>query len=144
MRKVVFGVCPHPDRLRACKPVEMLSAALEAGKLPCFCEIYGQPSPDGFGDCAEISIALLTDVFRLNGARGWLLCEGDVRPKGREYWHSWLEADGWVVDAASGKMLVMDARLYRDATRPVAVKRRTAREWLREVHSDWLPERGNE
>jgi hypothetical protein len=100
---IKFAIVPDPIR-PDCKPQTMLSGMLERGELPKFSKAWG--STPG-GDCHEIAEDLCTDLVRSPSRWSWrwITAQTKFGP------HSWLECDGWAVDASNG------------ATRPVLIQR---------------------
>ncbi len=99
-----------PDPLRPhCEPVEMLTRLMNMGRMPRFTAAWGNER----GDCHEIVMAILLDLASV-GIRNWRWCRGVFDRIGD---HSWLEVDGWAIDAANGSdekpIIVMRAADYR-------------------------------
>jgi hypothetical protein len=85
-----------------CDPAVIIAALLEAGKLPMFASFYR-----GHNNCYVIVRQLRDDFKALGvdhkfqyrvGCSGVLKAIGD--PNGGM--HSWIEAEGWVIDASGG------------------------------------------
>lgn len=66
------------------------------------------------GDCHEITVALATDLLKVDPAGDeWRWITADCARIGS---HSWLECDGWAIDASNGKthpVLIQRADDYR-------------------------------
>lgn len=126
--------------VRGCAPRSMLVLLQDLGdpgKFPRFRRIFGVPSPDGLGDCHEIAFALMLDLITLRRAGRWLWATGEcttARAKG--FSHSWLIYDGWVLDASSGKAIIMSLPEFTTMMRAQRVGTRTSRQtlkWMRKV-----------
>jgi hypothetical protein len=87
---------------------------------------------DGLGDCHDIAMALMTDLSLAGAAEGWAYVLGGLRTKNGVIEHSWLEFDGWAVDAANGKCLVVPSSTY-----PAA---KIVRRMPRDEFAAWLAE----
>jgi hypothetical protein len=103
-----------------CTAAEAIGAVRDAGQLPRFEKTFGRVSLDGLGDCHEIAMALMVDLVMARAAEGWSYVLGTIRGPAGHIEHSWLEYDGWAVDAANAKCLVVRASAYP----AVAVARR--------------------
>jgi hypothetical protein len=110
--EIKFAVVPDPAH--DCKPLATLSGMLDSGVLPTFAFLWGLT--DG-GDCHEIAEALSNDLTRA-GHDDWQWITADCKPPTGH--HSWLECNGWAVDASNGKtrpVLIQRASDYRRAMR---------------------------
>jgi len=75
--------------------------------------LYGNGQTDG--NCHEICIALTAGLTAGKCAHGWAWVTGQVHfgePSTPAVEHSWMEYDGWALDASNGKILIVDAQLY--------------------------------
>jgi hypothetical protein len=86
--------------------------------LPNFRAAFGAPSPDGLGDTHEIAIALMTDLHMAGAAGPWTYVYGRLATYNGVMEHSWLEFDGWAVDASNGQCLIIPVALYREKGTP--------------------------
>jgi len=110
-----FAIVPdpaHPD----CKPLATLQTMLASGALPRFAFLWGLT--DG-GDCHEIAEALATDLLSSPDDWRWIMAECKP-PTGS---HSWLECDGWAVDASNGKTRPPIVQRASDYRRTLKAKR---------------------
>lgn len=79
------------------------------------------------GNCVEVAQGLMTDLIMAQCAQGWNLVKGH---REEDRWeHTWLECDGWAVDASNsflpvkvGKFFILidDAHHYRRETRRIS------------------------
>ena len=131
-----YGICPDPKRPRRdCKLMSVIGQLACEGELQRFTEVYGAPSFDGLGDCFQAAEALMLDLGSADRATGWEVVRGFGYFGGPvPFPHYWIEHDGWALDAANGKFLVIDAALYRTITRPTGIERWTYRKFLRLRH----------
>ena len=113
MRAVAIYLAPS-EPPRPCAAVEVMDALAAEGRLPQFLRAFGAYRHGGPGNCHDCALGLLADLRSAHQATGWVWCYGWCRIGPNECWHSWLEHDGWAVDGACGKLLVMDAGLYRE------------------------------
>jgi hypothetical protein len=95
-RPITFAVVPNaafPD----CEPARVLASLLDAGMLRRFSRKYGMR----LGDCHEIAQALIRDLADCHGAPRfkWFWYVGDCPQIGD---HSWIECEGWAIDASCG------------------------------------------
>lgn len=105
-----------PDR--PCAPGDVMIELANSGKLPNFQREFGAPRPDGLGDCHDVTLALMVDLIAAERADGWSWVQGSiVTGHGERFDHSWLEHDGWAVDVANGKVLVMRSSRYDEMTK---------------------------
>jgi hypothetical protein len=117
---IKFAVVPdaaHPE----CKPLATLSGMLERDALPTFAFLWGLTDN---GDCHEIAEALSNDLTdNLASPRDeWNWIMADCERIGS---HSWLECDGWAIDASNGKTRPVIIQRAADYRRAVKVKRVT-------------------
>jgi hypothetical protein len=54
----------------------------------------------------------MVDLVMARASEGWNYVLGVVRAPGGEIEHSWLEYDGWAVDASKAQFLVTPASAY--------------------------------
>jgi hypothetical protein len=94
-----------------CSAGEAIGSLLSAGQLPHFEQVFGAPSRDGLGDCHEVAMALMVDLVTAGAAEGWMYVLGRIR-RTCEVEHSWLEYDGWVVDASNATCMVVPGSEY--------------------------------
>lgn len=103
--------------------------------FPRFARLFGAPSLDGLGDCHEVAIALMLDLADLHRADGWVWAMGTcTSQKEADFTHSWLQCDGWMLDASNGHALVAPMGDYRGWMHARNVVTRTAQqvlEWLK-------------
>jgi hypothetical protein len=81
-----------------CEPYTILETLISAGELRRFTRSYGKRA----GDCHEIALALvcaLADV-KERAPFKWLWYVGDCPDIGE---HSWIECEGWAIDASNGR-----------------------------------------
>jgi hypothetical protein len=107
MPKITFTIVPDaafPD----CEPVRALEVLAAAGALRRFMRKYGKRS----GDCHEMAHALVMDLAdcRDNVPFKWFWYTGNCPRIGE---HSWVECEGWAIDASNG------------ADRPIVIVRAT-------------------
>lgn len=123
--------------LVGCSALNVLWCLKNQGKLRRFEAIHGLPSPDGFGDCQEITDSLMRDLILAGRGSGWFWACGWI-PLGKgpaRFEHCWIEFDGWVLDAANGKLHFWDAELWLRLNQPTRLVRRSARQFKRHVNS---------
>ncbi|KYF87805.1 hypothetical protein BE20_24990 [Sorangium cellulosum] len=123
-----IACCPDPDKPRECRAIPVITRLHHEDRLPNFTEVFGAPSPDGLGDCHEVSLALMVDLIAAGCSDGWQWVTGTHRMHRPPLLHSWLEFDGWAVDVANGKVLVMEAAMYRSMTKAHGLTRRNAQQ----------------
>lgn len=116
--------------------LDVLAPMLSNGELRHFTEAFGKPSRDGLGDCHEVALALMTDLVVAGRAAGWKWCEGLVTSD--PYEHSWLEFDGWAIDASNGRakggrVLIAPRAWYRSHQLAQRVTERDAKQTQREL-----------
>jgi hypothetical protein len=93
-RPITFAVVPNaafPD----CEPARVLASLLDGGTLRRFSRRYEKQS----GDCHEIALALIEDLADCHAALKWFWYVGDCPQIGE---HSWIECEGWAIDASRG------------------------------------------
>jgi hypothetical protein len=120
LRRPFFVLGADPDDPE-CTPLLELMALLDAGQLPHFAARWGRRN----GDCHEIAQLLFHDLVAARGRHRWAWSIGVTALWGE---HSWLECDGWVLDAAHGK------------TRPVLVMRQAAYQRFCGCDDLWFPD----
>jgi hypothetical protein len=112
----------------------VLRRLLTEDRLPTWIDAYRDVAADRTeGNCHDVALALMTDLVVAGQAAGWHWVRARVRNPSGVFFHSWLEYDGWAVDAAIGKCLVADAQWYRRAFQARDVELRDAdatRDWL--------------
>jgi hypothetical protein len=88
------------------------------GKVSGFVNAFNDYTSEA-GNCHDAAIALMVDLTVAGYSQGWTWVQARVSfgTIGDAFEHSWLEFDGWAVDAASGKCLVMDAGWFREKCR---------------------------
>ena len=134
-----------------CRPVEMLRELLDAGELSHFLEVMMRdPAPDAVdGDCHEVASALMIDLMVAERAKGWHRVKGyqpEAGGSGSKRSHSWLECDGWAIDASDKRrslskhgelpIIVGEAARYRKHFKLKVTKRRDARQMRKRLIKD--------
>ncbi len=129
------AVVEEPASAPRCTAAEVLFRLKKLKRLPFFEEIHGLPSPDGLGDCRDITMFLMADLVRGGHAFGWLWVSGvGLFGGSREpTFHCWLEFDGWVLDAANGKLHFWERKSWYRTSGASKVTRRTPRQWKRDL-----------
>jgi hypothetical protein len=123
--------------LVGCSALHVLLSLKKQGKLRRFEDIHGLPSPDGFGDCQEVTDSLMRDLICAGRGSEWSWACGWI-PLGRgpsRFEHCWIEFDGWVLDAANGKLHFWNADLWLRLNQPTRLVKRTARQFKRHVNA---------
>jgi hypothetical protein len=89
-----FAVVPGPT-FPECEPAKILETLASAGTLHRFTRKYGRHA----GYCHEVALALVCDLAdsRLSVPFKWYV--GDCPNIGE---HSWIECEGWAIDASNG------------------------------------------
>lgn len=130
--KTTLYIIQSPDNERPdCSAADVITEAGSKGLLPLFATEAGKPSPDGFGNCHEVAAALSTDLVLCGMDGGWRYFLGHVQPGERSsFLHSWLEFDGWVVDAGGTVIRVTDAAFFREHLRADVLMEGPVRDWL--------------
>ena len=110
MPKITFAIVADPA-FSDCEPVNALEILIAAGMLRRFARKYGKRS----GDCHEMAYALVMDLAdcRGNVPFKWFWYAGDCAQIGE---HSWVECEGWAIDASGGwkrPIVVQRATDYR-------------------------------
>lgn len=107
--RITFAVVPDPIRAD-CLPVAVLNVMADEGLLTRFQNLWGEQT----GDCHEIAGALYADIISAGVPGDWQWYVGRCPNIGD---HSWIECDGWAIDAANGSttrpVVVMPSRDYR-------------------------------
>ena len=118
---------------RECKPAKLIQELARAGELEAFARSFGK----SLGDCHEVTLALMCDLTTAGKGDGFYWVQGTGNfsddPDYPPFHHSWVECDGWAIDAARGKLLIMDQQLYRDRAQACDIKRRDSeqtRKWV--------------
>jgi len=121
-----------------CPAQEALANLHSGGKLPNFAARFRGTRSDGLGNCHDVVLALLEDLLREGEAEGWEWLVGMVHFKNTgDIEHSWLEFDGWALDASDsrgGMILFMEDHAYRkqySARVSVARDAQESATWLR-------------
>jgi hypothetical protein len=122
---------------RRCTPAEVINELGSGGRLPTFMQELTAPSPDGLGNCHHIALGLMTDLILADKADGWVWVEGQIRTN-RSGWiaHSWLEYDGWAIDAVEGGILFVRAASHLRMTNARNMTKRDSRqtcEWTKRM-----------
>ncbi len=82
-----------------CEPINELRALIANGQLRRLQRKWGRKE----GDCHEIARALIADLFDCmheRPERPWYWMVGDCSRFGE---HSWVESNGWAIDASHGQ-----------------------------------------
>jgi hypothetical protein len=113
---VIFGVVGHPA-FPDCEPATILNTLVLAGVLRRFIRKHGRRE----GDCHEVALALILDLDdhkeRVPFKWQWLI--GDC-PKVGE--HSWIECEGWAIDASNGNKRPIIIQRATDYRRSIAAE----------------------
>ena len=108
---MIIGVVPDPTRPE-CTAAELLGSGLMAN----LAKAWGEQD----GDCHEIAAAIMLDIATLQ-SRGapigtWAWYTGRCPRIGS---HSWIETDGWAIDASNGAadrpIVVQEIQAFRRA-----------------------------
>lgn len=94
----------------------VLDKLVRDGRLSCFLNAFFKwPSADGLGNAHEVAMGLMIDLMMARQSDGWVWVRGDLKGRGpcRDYNHSWLEYQGWAVDAACGLVRIWPSWWYR-------------------------------
>lgn len=143
---VAFRVLRDRDRDR-CSAADEMEALLRTGAALVIVKYFGQRGDGDLGDCHEIAVALMCDLTVAGRDEGWSWVQGTATLGSEPVFHSWLEYDGWAVDASNGTVLIVPRRLYdcqvdsgttvrRNGAQTKAWilrHRRTWRDWSREA-----------
>jgi len=108
--KLTFAIVPDPA-FPDCEPAAILETLVNAGELRRFTRQHGKRS----GDCHEIALALVTSLADCKGPVPfkWQWYVGDCPDIGE---HSWIECEGWAIDASNGHkrpIIIQRAADYR-------------------------------
>ena len=98
---------------------------LNSNQLPCFVEalLKAKKTIELGGDCHTIALALMADLIIARRAHSWNWLQGyEEDSNGKKWDHSWLEYDGWAIDASNLRfekeneinILVVESKLYRE------------------------------
>jgi hypothetical protein len=108
-KRLAFMVAANPQ-LQDCAPWKLLNGLLALGWMPRLQSIWGTRR----ADCHEIAVAILSDISDCKPQPDlrfdWMTADCNVGP------HSWLESDGWAIDASNGIVrapFVAPASIYR-------------------------------
>lgn len=138
---------------RSCVPMVVLGDLLKEGKLELAVSVMmAEIKPGEFeGMSQNVAVAFMVDMIKQKKAKGWKWVKGLQKGAGG-FVHSWLECDGWAVDASDSPVtpckkeknaiLVMDAGLYRKKAGLKVTSGRTGKQVTRWVakHAPGTPE----
>jgi hypothetical protein len=116
-----------PFGSRRCRPGETIERLLNRRRLPRFLReiwdddlsrvaVYQEITTyRKESNCHNCCFALMLDLASAGEAKGWEWCEGVFSPSiiHSPQHHSWLECDGWAIEAmASGQVFIMERAVY--------------------------------
>ena len=124
--------CPDTTQPgRPCKAKEIIKRLLDAGKLVRTLKAMREKPISGKdqGNSQVVAVTFMSELIAADYFRGWIWTQGYIslsKDDPIKHLHSWLEYDGWAVDASDiskspdpkskGKtILVMDTGLYYKA-----------------------------
>jgi hypothetical protein len=121
----------------------ILDKLVRVGSAKCFLSgFFEWPSEDGLGNAHEVAEGLMLDLLVARQADGWVLVTGDIRvgnpPRYSSY--SWLEYDGWVVEAAQGLVKIYKKEWFYGVFQPRRVVAKDARQMREEWKRRGAPE----
>ena len=138
-----------------CKPLNILSNLITANKFDMIYEDMTKETPFGevHGNCHEVVSTIMAVLIRYDLCKGWEWCKGykkDGMGKGVDWIHSWLEFDGWAIDASNTHrnipvekpgdqiILIYGSSFYRNLYGLKVRKRKNAKntkKWLFKEHN---------
>ena len=107
---MIIGIVPDPSRPECCTAAELLGSGLMTN--------LGQAWGKKDGDCHEIAAAIMLDIATLQSQGApigtWVWYMGRCPRIGS---HSWIETDGWAIDASNGAddrpIIVQESQAFR-------------------------------
>jgi len=148
--------CPDTTQPgRPCKAKDIIKKMLDTGKLTKTLKAMQEKPISGKdqGNCHVVAVTFMSELISADMFRGWKWSQGYIsltKTDPIKRLHSWLEYDGWTVDASDiskapdfqskGKtILVMDTGLYYTALQIVKVLRQRDAEQTMEWISTFSP-----
>lgn len=143
MINIKYIVCPDPKKPEhSCRPEKILRNLIKSGAFKMSLDTIMEKTPTGEpeGNCHEIAVTIMVDLIRTGNAKGWAWLEGYKSRESRDesdWEHSWLEYDGWAVDASHAHskkhkrdipILIFDAQFYRKNLKLKITKQRNAKQ----------------
>lgn len=120
-----------PAKRGACSLAAALNNLQRDGALEFFGEFHGQEQ----GDCHTITCSIMTDLYESGAYDGWRWCRGfgyfNEDPSYHEFEHSWVEYDGWALEASNGQLVIRDAQTWRSRCKARDVVERDAEQTVR-------------
>ena len=114
------------DPPATCVPAQVIGKLWDLGKLSAFAAAFpnARGRVDDKANCHEVSSLLLTEVAAAGEGDGWRVATGICRFKGSiVVVHSWVEADGWAIDASKARCWVAPLDVFLDEVEASEVAR---------------------
>ncbi len=115
MKKIKFYILEDPEQPnRPCRPVEIIDSLIDTKPFSVVIEAMTyKPLPgEETGNCHEVATALMSVLIMTRQSKGWVWVKG-VKPQGKkdgsDWPHSWLEHDGWAIDASNNHAAIAEA-----------------------------------
>ena len=145
---IQFIVTPDPDNIdRPCKPVKIINELINSNRFKIALEAIFEETPEGEveGNCHNVAVSIMADLIAADRSKGWFWVKGRKKggmPCGSDLVHSWLENDGWVIDASNffkipfedndtKPICFIDAKLYQKQFKLKVTVRRNHKQTLR-------------
>jgi hypothetical protein len=132
---IKYLCCPDPNKKpRSCEAINALKSLIRNNQFKITYTVLMEKS--SFGNCHEVAIALMADLIMAGISKNWYWVEGFALKSNGEKWeHSWLEYDGWAIDASNHHtepyrdednipILVYDSDFYRNSLNLKVTRRR--------------------
>lgn len=154
---IQYLVLPDPKRPdRSCKPKEIIDRLMKSGALELSLDTITAKTPIGEveGNCHEVAMTMMIDLIRAENHKGWVWLTGyklGGKKDGSNWEHSWLEYDGWAIDASNNHeripvegvpILIYDASWYRKAYKLKVTKCRNAKQTIKLIRKRHLKKGG--
>jgi hypothetical protein len=137
----------NPDR--PCKPVAIMKELIESDSFDFASRAIYEEPPEGEpnGNCHIVATHIMANLIATGRSKGWVWVKGrrkGARLDGSDFVHSWLEFDGWAIDASNTPnipiedsavktILIMDSKSYRKILKLKVTSRRNdklTRRWI--------------
>ena len=139
----------NPDR--PCKPVDVINDLIDRVKFRSALEFINKKIPHGGGNCHQVAGAIIVALIKTGNAKGWTWVKGYIDYGEYGWQHSWLEYDGWAIDASSLQkhlckdaipILICDALYYREYYEFQAITQlnvtQIKKKWIYLLHSFFI------
>lgn len=122
------------DNVADPKAAEILTDLYARGLLKTFMKVYTEHIPIGSeGNCHDVAFALMANLLMVGKARGWVWATGHVELLSGRGMHSWLEFDGWAVDATANRCIIQRTDHYYARMKVSRVSYRNSRQSKRNI-----------